>query len=71
MSRSDAKMLLDMNETMRELRQRVFIPESIDNSSLRTELPSCYRSLDEGLGLIEKIITVIERFTPVAYIGQL
>jgi hypothetical protein len=68
MSRSDAKLVpFDFDA----LRQRVYIPERIENSSLRTEAPSCYRSLDDCLECMQGYLEVVERLTPVAYIGQL
>ncbi len=68
MSRSDAKKVqFDFGQ----MRQAVYIPAMIDNASLRTEAPSCYRSLDDGLACIQSYVDVVERFTPVAYIGQL
>lgn len=68
MSRSDAKKVEFDFGAMRE---RVYIPERIDNSSLRTEAPSCYRALDDGLACMTPYLEVVERLTPVAYIGQL
>lgn len=70
MSRSDAKAI-SSDEALNRLRSTVYIPESIENASLRTELPECYRNLDDGLKLIADQIEVVERLTPVAYIGQL
>ena len=54
-----------------ELRRAVHIPPRIGNESLRTETPSCYRRLDDGLALMAGYLEVVERLTPVAYIGQL
>ncbi len=68
MSRADAKRVVFDFDSMRS---RVYIPERIENASLRTEAPSCYRSLDEGLECMTGYIEVVERLTPVAYIGQL
>ncbi len=68
MSRSDAKKV---EFDFADLRSRVYIPDRIDNASLRTESPSCYRSLDDGLDCMTRYLDVVERFTPVAYIGQL
>lgn len=70
MSRSDAKRHADAFD-FGQLRSRVYIPEQIDDASLRTETPACYRPLDDALGLIEPYIEIVERFTPRAYIGQL
>ncbi|HZW07508.1 MAG TPA: RtcB family protein [Phycisphaerales bacterium] len=69
-SRSDAKRL-DTAGSLAELRARVFIPESIEDSSLRTETPECYRSLAPALERIADLVEEVERFVPVAYIGQL
>lgn len=68
MSRSDAKRVEFDFDSMRSV---VYIPSRIDNASLRTEAPSCYRSLDDGLECMAGYIDVVERLTPVAYIGQL
>ncbi len=68
MSRSDAKKVEFDFEAMRE---RIYIPARIENSSLRTEAPSCYRGLDDGLEAMGPYLNVVERLTPVAYIGQL
>lgn len=70
MARSEAK-LIATPEALAGLRERVFIPASIEDASLRTDLPACYRELDAGLALIADLVEVEERFTPVAYIGQL
>ncbi|MCC6428920.1 MAG: RtcB family protein [Phycisphaerales bacterium] len=69
-SRSEAKKL-DTTGSLTELRTRVFIPASIDNASLRTETPECYRRLDAGLEKISDLVEEVERFRPIAYIGQL
>jgi RNA-splicing ligase RtcB len=70
MSRSDAKKHADSFD-FAGLRARVYIPDQIDDASLRTETPACYRSLDDALTLIQPYVEVVERFTPRAYIGQL
>jgi RNA-splicing ligase RtcB len=70
MSRSAAKAA-GSDGLLADLRSRVFIPESIEDASLRTETPSCYRPLDPCLERIADYAQVVERFTPVAYIGQL
>ncbi|NOX59522.1 MAG: hypothetical protein GXP29_11785 [Planctomycetes bacterium] len=70
MSRSDAKRATESYD-FEGMRRTVYIPEQIANASIRTEAPICYRNLDEGLAMIEPYIEVIERFVPVAYIGQL
>ena len=68
MSRSDAKKVVFDFDAMRA---RIYIPARIDNASLRTEAPSCYRSLDDALDCVAPYLEVVERLTPVAYIGQL
>lgn len=69
-SRSDAKKL-DTAASLQVLRSRVIIPESIQDSSLRTETPECYRPLEPGLELVRDLVEELERFVPAAYIGQL
>ncbi|HYD01573.1 MAG TPA: RtcB family protein [Phycisphaerales bacterium] len=69
-SRSEAKRL-DTAGSLAELRARVFIPDSIEDSSLRTETPECYRTLAPALERIGDLVEEVERFVPVAYIGQL
>lgn len=70
LSRADAKQLAH-ESTLGDLRRLVYIPASIDDASLRTETPGCYRGLDGCLERISDLVEVIERFQPVAYIGQL
>jgi RNA-splicing ligase RtcB len=70
MSRSDAKRATEGFD-FDAMRRAVYIPAAIGDMSLRTESPSCYRRLDDGLRLIDGYIEVVERLTPVAYIGQL
>lgn len=53
------------------LRKRGYIPTAISDASIRTENPSCYRSLDNCLQLLENLVEVQKRLTPIAYIGQL
>ena len=68
-SRSDAKRP-DTADSLADLRRRVFIPASIDDASLRTETPECYRRLDDCLARIADLIDEVDRLTLVAYIGQ-
>ncbi len=70
MSRSDAKRATEQFD-FDALRRTVYIPEQITSASLRTEAPICYRRLDDGLALVSEYVSVVERFVPVAYIGQL
>jgi RNA-splicing ligase RtcB len=70
MSRSAAKAS-GAEAQLGELRSRVFIPETIQNASLRTETPSCYRPFEGCLAKITDLAEEVERFVPLAYIGQL
>lgn len=70
MSRSDAKRATELFD-FDAMRKTVYIPRQITNASLRTEAPICYRRLDDGLNLIADFVETVERFVPVAYIGQL
>ncbi|MFK7760136.1 MAG: RtcB family protein [Phycisphaerales bacterium] len=70
MSRSEAKRAT-ANFDFQAMRDAVYIPSQIADASLRTEAPIYYRSLDEGLELVQDYIEEVERFIPIAYIGQL
>lgn len=70
MSRSEAKKLAPIFD-MDALRDRVLIPESIDDASLRTDGPFAYRDLDPSLELIDDYVTVERRFGVKAYLGHL
>lgn len=70
MSRSDAKKAA-ADFDFGEMRRRIIIPDRIEDASLRTEAPICYRRLDDGLSRIRHLVEEQERFVPVAYIGQL
>ena len=68
LSRSDAKNLhLDTDE----LRRKIYIPDYINDSSLRTESPQCYRDLDDCLKLLNGIVEETLRFKVIAYLGHL
>ncbi len=67
---SEAKTI-SREDSLNALRRQVFIPDSIENASIRTELPACYRNLQEALTLLTDLVKEVERFAPVAYIGQL
>lgn len=69
-SRSEAKKYANEYD-YEALRRRVYIPKEISNDSIKTEAPFCYRDLDGCMELISDLVEEIERFTPVAYIGQL
>ncbi len=68
LSRSDAKeLVVDASQ----LRRQLYIPDYISDSSLRTESPGCYRSLDSCLQLLGPIIQEEKRFVVQAYLGRL
>jgi len=70
MSRSNAKKATSTFD-FSAMRDTVYIPTQIADASLRTEAPICYRPLDAGLEMVVEYIDVVERFVPIAYIGQL
>lgn len=70
MSRGDAKEIAK-NYDYEALRKRIYIPNGISNDSIKTEAPFCYRNLEDCMSLISNIVIEIDRFTPIAYIGQL
>jgi len=70
MSRSEAKKYAS-NYDYQALRERVYIPEMISDSSIKTEAPFCYRKLDDCLALIDELIIIEKRFSPFAYLGQI
>lgn len=69
MSRSDAKLFSDTYD-YDGLRNQIYIPETIKNESIKTDAPYCYRDLDECLSLIDELVEVVQRFKPIAYLGQ-
>jgi RNA-splicing ligase RtcB len=69
-ARGDAKTLADLFD-FDALRQRVLIPQSVDNASLRTDGPFAYRDLDDCLALIDGYVDEVMRFDVVAYMGHL
>jgi len=70
MSRSEAK-LHSKDYDYAQLREQIYIPPEIQNSSIKTDAPFCYRDLNECLGLIDDLIVVEDRYKPIAYIGQI
>lgn len=70
MSRSDAK-LLSKDYDYKALRSEIYIPEIIKNESIKTDAPFCYRNLDSCLDLISNLVEVVQRFKPMAYLGQI
>ena len=70
MSRSAAKGMSDSYD-YNSLRDKIYIPEAIKNQSIKTDAPYCYRDIDDCLLLIEDLISVEQRFKPIAYLGQI
>lgn len=68
MSRSEAK---EIPVNFEELRQSIYIPNYINNSSIKTEAPHCYRSLDSCIDLLGPLVREEARFAVVAYLGRL
>lgn len=69
-SRSDAKTYAEQYD-YKALRKRIYVPDSISDASIKTEAPFCYRSIDDCMNLLGDIVEEVERFVPIAYIGQL
>lgn len=70
MSRSEAKKY-SADYDYEGLRKRIYIPEMIQDASIKTEAPFCYRDLDDCLSLIQNLIFVEKRYMPFAYLGQI
>ena len=70
MSRSEAKTHTE-DFDYEELRKSLYIPDMIKNASIKTEVPFCYRDLDDCLTLISDLIKIEKRFSPFAYLGQI
>jgi len=70
MSRSECKPHGDAFD-FGALRERILIPTSVQDASLRTEGPFAYRDLDECMGLIEDYVEAVSRFSVVGYMGHL
>lgn len=68
MSRSQAK---ETHVDFQSLRRSIYIPDYIQDMSIKTEAPHCYRSLDRCLELLGDLVTEQERFAVVAYLGRL
>jgi RNA-splicing ligase RtcB len=69
-SRAECKPLADGYD-FEALRERVLIPQTIADASLRTDGPFAYRSLDECLALLTGYVEEVERFEVIGYIGHL
>lgn len=70
MSRSEAKLHTG-DYDYAKLRQKIYIPDMIQDASIKTEAPFCYRDLDACLALIGDLIIIEKRFSPFAYLGQI
>ena len=70
MSRSEAKLLSESYDYS-ELRRKIYIPDEIQNNSIKTDAPFCYRDLDDCLNLIDNLVRIEQRFKPIAYLGQI
>ena len=70
MSRTDARKIVGLEDVM-SIREKIYIPAAIKDSRLVVHTPTNYRNLDEALNLIGSRATVLERFTPIAFIGGL
>ena len=69
-SRGECKMLA-AGYDFAALRQRVMMPDCIQDASLRTEGPYAYLDLDACLDLLHRYIDEVERFSVIAYMGHL
>ena len=70
MSRSDSKKAtarLDFSA----LREKILLPQGLQDASLRSEGPQAYRDLDACLALLEGYAEEVERFEVVGYMGHL
>ncbi|MFY0606407.1 MAG: RtcB family protein [Cyclobacteriaceae bacterium] len=70
MSRSDAKAFSNSFD-YDQMREDIYIPEAIQNISIKTDAPYCYRDLDDCMSLIDDLVEVVQRFRPIAYLGQI
>lgn len=65
MSRADAK---EMGLDAEELRKKVFIPSTINDWEFKSQLPECYRTLDEVMPQVEKYCEVVGTLKPLSYV---
>jgi RNA-splicing ligase RtcB len=70
MSRSECKPLAD-NYDFAALRERLLIPDGLQNASLRTDGPFAYRNLDDCLALLDGYVEEVERYAVIGYMGHL
>jgi len=69
-SRGDAKAI-SAEFDFSQLRSQIYIPQFIQDSSLRSEIPACYRTLDNCLELIAPLVDVARTYDVIAYLGHL
>jgi RNA-splicing ligase RtcB len=65
-SRGEAK---EVEFDQQAIRQRVIIPDGLENGSWRLEAPTHYRSSQEVLSLVGEFIEVTDQLLPVAFMG--
>lgn len=53
------------------MRNGIYVPGEIANTNIKTEAPNSYRDLDTCLALIDDLITVEQRLSPIAYMGHI
>lgn len=70
MSRGECKPIADTFD-FQALRKAVLMPTGLGDSSLRTEGPFAYRSLEECLDLIDDYVEEVMRYAVVGYMGHL
>jgi hypothetical protein len=70
MSRGDSKKFA-LDYDFAGLRQRVIMPDCLQDASLRTEGPYAYRDLEACLALLDGYVEEIERYAIIAYMGHL
>lgn len=70
MSRTDARRIVGEEDCV-NAREKVYIPPAIKDSRILVHTPKNYRNLDDALNLIGDRVTVLERFSPIAFIGGL
>lgn len=70
MSRSGCKPFADAYD-LSGFREKVLIPEGVEDASLRTDGPFAYKDLDDCLALISQSVDVEQQFSVVGYMGHL
>lgn len=65
-SRGEAK---EVEVDQKELRQRIIIPDELDDNSWRLESPVHYRKSEEVLSIVNEFIEVTDQLLPIAFMG--